>query len=273
MNIKATCSAIILSVFMLTSVTNAEIIATDNFNYKDGDISGKNGGQGWNTDKSGKTSWERPTNNTKIKKGQLVTGRTSSITRYFTKNKYSRPIKKGKIFVGLDIAATQDGKFKNGFHLVNGKGKAIAFFGTDVYQGSKVRWKISNSALSNFNNNWNLKRAVTQKDLPRSFTVPVRIVAMVDLDNNKLAFWLKDANGKFIESKPAATLDFRYDPSAGDLNKQIAGINIGGIRDMVSDNLVVATTFKEAAAPEPATMLLLIGGAAGVLTRRRRKNI
>ena len=271
MKIKPFYVTIMLSILIVPSFASAEIIGKDFFDYPDGELYGKDGGKGWTRGVYSKTSWQRKDGSVNIQNGKLKTGYTSNITRHFSKDSADAK-KSGKVYVGLDIASTQDSQYKNGIHLVNSDNKSIAFFGTDVFNdnGNRTqRWKISNTAYTKKNtDSWDVMRAVNNENIPRQFTEAVRIVAMIDLDNSKLSLWLQNDQGDFIENTPTATLDFRIDSG---VKKEVAGITLGGLREITTDNLIVATTFSEAAIPEPATILILLGGSAGLIARRRKK--
>ena len=252
-------------------VTQGAVIGTDNFDYTNGPLLAQNGGTGWDRGGSGKTSWTTlfGTGAT-VASGAAGTFNGGSLRNYGTLNgNNDQAIKAtGVVYFGVDMnfspAAVANERYA---------GVSSYDFGDERIKFGKT-WNSLNFGLDGQGT------AATNISIVANTTY--RIVGSIQWDtaggNGRLKMWV-NPNVADLDTAlgtgalTSADLVVNYG-TTGNWNTGVRLASGGSNNNapVAYDNLIVATTFAEAAAiPEPTAVALLTLGSMLTLARRRRR--
>ena len=244
----------------MIGAASASVIASDDFTYADGALSGQNAGTGWASawEKRGGTNTDAVTSgvgsatgdNSAVFDNQGVTYRTLSSTVTAT----------GVTWVTVDMAFTAG----------NGGSSFIAIYlglGDPPPAGDPTgggQWSVGEQWGST---NWGVGSGADS-------TVPVStdaaalhtLLFKIDHDAGKTDLWVNAADGAL----GAADSTNNLAPGAFDTVMFRAGGAGGTTRTVAFDNLIIADTLADVHVPEPSSAALLGLGGLALLRRRRR---
>jgi hypothetical protein len=266
-------SAALAAGLWCAGAANAAIIGTDTFNYADGSLNGAAGGSGW-TYGGGSTpaAWQNQDGS-----GATVTaGQAFSSNNNGSRRDYGAAIQaQGVVYFGVDM--TFDNVGTEGY-----AGASSYDFGEERIKFGK-RWGQTNFGLEGGTDN-GYQGADTSIPIVAGQTY--RVVGSIQWDtvgsggsgNGRLKLWVNPDAADFdavlgVGAATSADLVVNYF-GTGNWNTGVRLQSGGGPvgTPVRYDNLIVATTFAEAAAavPEPASVGALAAALGAALVRRRR---
>lgn len=263
----ASLAVLLAAALLPASWAGAAVIGADGFDYPDGSVIGRNGGDGW--------AWRRSTGNQTgtlaswaanfhnaggtrdVASGRLLT-RDSSAARGFSatsqESVYNNNPSGGRVFYGVDM--TWDARASWGGISAMDFGNEQTKFGV-VFSGGTPYFGIESLTQGGWGG--------TNSGVALVDGQTYRIVAEVNFDSDVLRLWINPAADG--EGSPNQT---RTGFTTGNW---LTGVRLGsgGSAPLAWDNVAIGTTFADVAiVPEPAAACLLALGGALMLPRRGR---
>ena len=259
----------------LVGSASAAIIASDDFSYADGALSGQNGGTGWATAWADRSTL---TGNAVVDAGDAV---TSGVATVFGDNSgvfddqgttfrtLSSSIGgSGDIWLSIDMSFTSGAATDSfvSFQFRNGAPPATG----DPTDGAQGAWRIGDEWTGT---NW----AVSSNSTGASTTGTASTGALdtllvhIDYTAGTSSLWINAADGTTLGAPDAS---IATTPGTIDTVLLRAGGGGGTYRELSMDNLVIGTLESDvrivAPVPEPFSAALLgLGGLALILRRRK----
>ncbi|MBN2212199.1 MAG: trypsin-like peptidase domain-containing protein [Sedimentisphaerales bacterium] len=229
---------------LLTGVVKAEVIGTDNFNYPDGQIDGKNGGTGWTwhnasgtqTNSGGKSTWGvgawgDPLNwgMRDISGGALYTTDGGAI-RAYGGNAWEASFEgAGCVYYSVKFTMLEDqwwcgvsGYDFDGERFFFGKPSGESVFGIDSWPSDDPGYWLSSINVS----------------VNQTF----HLICAIDYDGNQLRLWINPSVSDYDNGAADNTADVAGAYAGGNWNNQIRLASGGAC---MWDNLIVANSFAD----------------------------
>ena len=258
---------------MITGVAGADVIGYEGFDYADGEVAGLTGGTGWDWDNTiqahtGTVSdwdWDGLVNS-----GTLLTGDSLGLSGCRAKREYNGPTEgdgqnpdtderlgafrnEGIVYYGVTMTPEADGGWI-GLNAFDFGGERV-FFGMPWQTGGLAYFGMANTDPGN-----------VLSDIPVVLNQTYRLVGVVDFDGQEARLWVDPDESDYDNGKGNNSADVVADWTSGNW---ISAVAVASGPQVRWDDLVVATTFGEAAVPEPATIALLGLGGLALLRRKR----
>ena len=252
---------------LLPLASQAALIATENFDYADGNIAGQTGGTGWTyerTDEAGAPT-QTPSNWNNTFGGQTQVVSTTLVT---SNNGANREF--GGATEGTGASNEREGAFRADgvlfFSVIYSPTTANQWGGVSSmdFGEERIFWGAPGGANGgNFFGVDVVGSGQTNSTIPVITGGTYLLIGMLDFDNDLLGLWVNP------DGTDTAT--------SFDVSRAYTGTNWSSSLRLASghtstwDNLRVGTTFADVMqVPEPSTSLLGLAGAALLMGARRR---
>jgi hypothetical protein len=249
------------AMLVAAACAQASIIGSDSFSYADGSLDGKSGGTGWTPGGGSPTQWNKAFGNS-----AAVTAGSVSTFNGGSYREYGAAIQAtGAVYFGVDMTLSSNAVVSQRY-----AGVSSYDFGNERIKFGKT-WSATTFGLDG--------HGAHATSIPIVAGQTYRIVGSIQWDTGggqgRLKMWVNPDAADFdtvLGNGVLTTADLVVNyGSTGNWNNGVR-LASGGSNDNAPatyDNLIVATTFAEAAAvPEPGALASL-ALMAGLLRRRR----
>ncbi|ARN55959.1 LamG-like jellyroll fold domain-containing protein [Sedimentisphaera salicampi] len=234
-----------LILILLVSVSFAELVGYESFDYPDGsDLVGQNGGIGWDRTQTGtkstwKTDWGTLTNavvNGGVYSSPAYGGSGGGAYRDWSSGDIWAGAQQagGIIYTGATITLTDYSDW-GGISFMADTGGEKVKYGLPYQETGVKYWGVSVEGDGGGN---------AFSNVEVELNVPVRIVGVWDMETENVGVWVNPDAEDYYNSASDNTADAFMDASARE-GDWITGIRIACMETAEWDDVVVATTFEE----------------------------